>query len=130
LNNKNNPLKYLTLEDIKAYQIAYELANYVWRIVIKWNYFARDTIGKQYVNALDSISANIAEGFGRFSKSDKIRFYRISNGSLFESINWTEKSKTRNLLTEMEYSYIKTKLDSLPKEINTLIYYTNLKLQK
>ena len=123
-------MKYLTLEDIRAYQIASELANYVWRIVIKWNYFARDTIGKQYVNALDSISANIAEGFGRYSKSDKIRFYRISNGSLYESIDWTEKSKIRKLLSETEYLFIKTKLDSLPKEINTLIYYTNLKLRK
>ena len=121
-------MKYLTLEDIKAYQIAYELANYVWRIVVKWNYFARDTIGKQYVNAMDSISANIAEGFGRYSKSDKTRFYRISNGSLFESINWTEKSKTRNLVSQTEYSYIKERLDSLPKEINSLIHFTNTKL--
>src|SRR4030042_6710992 len=109
-------MKYLKLEDIKAYQNAFELSNYVWNIVIKWNYFARDTIGKQYVDATDSISANIAEGFGRYSKSDKIRFYRISYGSLFESINWTEKSKERNLLKGADYLYIKTKLNSLPKE--------------
>ena len=123
-------MKYLRLEDITAYQLANELSNYVWNIVIRWNYFARDTIGKQYVDSMDSISANIAEGFGRYTKSDKIRFYRISNGQLFESINWTEKSKKRNLLTENDYSYIKTKLNTLPKEINTLIFYTKLKLQK
>ena len=70
-------MKYLMVKDISAYNIAYELSNYVWNIVIKWNYFNRDTIGKQYVDALDSISANIAEGFGRYSKSDKIRFYRF-----------------------------------------------------
>ena len=123
-------MKYLGIEDIKAYQIAYELSNYVWSIVIKWNYFARDTIGKQFVNAMDSISANIAEGFGRYSKSDKIRFYRISYGSLLESVNWTEKSKTRKLLSQTEYSYIKERLDSLPKEINSLIRFTNIKLLK
>ena len=98
--------------------------------MIKWNYFARDTIGKQYVDATDSISANIAEGFGRYSKSDKIRFYRISYGSLFESINWTEKSKKRNLLSQTEYSYIKEKLDALPKEINSQIRITYIKLLK
>jgi four helix bundle protein len=123
-------MKYLGLEDIRAYQIAFELSNYVWGIVIKWNYFTRDTIGKQFVNAIDSISANIAEGFGRYSKSDKIRFYRISYGSLLESFNWTEKSKTRNLLSETEYSCIKERLDSLPKEINSLIRFTNIKLLK
>ena len=96
-------MKYLMVKDISAYNITYELSNYVWNIVIKWNYFNRDTIGKQYVDALDSISANIAEGFGRYSKSDKIRFYRISYGSLLESISWTEKAKKRNLLTDSEY---------------------------
>lgn len=123
-------MRYLMVKDISAYNISYELSNYVWNIVIKWNYFSRDTIGKQYVDAVDSISANIAEGFGRYSKSDKIRFYRISYGSLLESISWTEKTKIRNLLTDSEYLYIKGKLDFLPKEINSLIRYTNLKLLK
>jgi four helix bundle protein len=123
-------MKYLKLENITAYKIAFELSNYVWKVVIKWNYFERDTIGKQYVNAVDSISANIAEGYGRYTKSDKIRFYRISYGSLFESIDWTEKSKKRNLFADAEYSYIKEKLDVLPKEINSLIRYTNIKLLK
>ena len=123
-------MKYLGLEDLKAYQVAYELSNYVWNIVIKWNYFAKDTVGKQFINAVDSISANIAEGFGRYSKSDKIRFYRISYGSLLESVNWVEKSKTRNLLSQIEYSYIKERLNALPKEINSLIRFTNIKLLK
>ena len=122
--------KYLKLEDINACKISFDLSNYVWDIVIKWNYFSRDTVGKQYVDSADSISANIAEGFGRYSKSDKIRFYRINYGSLFEAKSWTEKSKKRNLLTDNEYFYIKEKLDILPKEINSLIQYTNLKLLK
>jgi four helix bundle protein len=121
-------MKYLMLEDIKAYQIAFELSNFIWNIVMKWHYFARDTVGKQYVDSTDSISANIAEGFGRYSKADKIRFYRISYGSLLEMINWTEKSKKRNLITDVEYSYIKERLEVLPKEINSLVRYTNIKL--
>lgn len=57
--------KYLELDDISAYKIAFELLNYVWDIVVKWNYFAKDTVGKQLIKAVDSISANVAEGFGR-----------------------------------------------------------------
>lgn len=63
--------KYLKLNDINAYKTAFNLSNYVWNIVIKWNYFARDTVGKQLIDTIDSISANIAEGFGRYSKRDK-----------------------------------------------------------
>ncbi|MFA6402703.1 MAG: four helix bundle protein [Salinivirgaceae bacterium] len=57
---------YLKLNDISAYKIAFHLSNYVWDIVLTWDYFAKDTIGKQFVRSTDSISANIAEGFGRY----------------------------------------------------------------
>jgi hypothetical protein len=40
-------MKYFGLEDISAYNISFDLSNYVWNRVIKWNYFSRDTIGKQ-----------------------------------------------------------------------------------
>lgn len=92
--------KFLKLTDIEAYRIAFKLSNRVWDIVLKWDYFAKDTVGKQFVKAVDSISANIAEGFGRYSKKDKIKFFRYSVGSLYESLDWNEKSHIRKLLTE------------------------------
>ncbi|MEZ4887390.1 MAG: four helix bundle protein [Chitinophagales bacterium] len=55
------------------------------KIVIKQNNFAQWTVGKQYVTAVYSISANIAEGFGRYHKKDKIKFYRYMTGSLHET---------------------------------------------
>ncbi|MEN8123062.1 MAG: four helix bundle protein [Bacteroidota bacterium] len=121
--------KYLKLDNVSAYKIAFFLSNYVWDIVIQWDYFAKDTVGRQFVKATDSISANIAEGFGRYGKKDRIRFYRYSFGSLKESFDWNEKSKIRKLLTESQYKYIFTELDKLPKEINALIKYTNEKLK-
>jgi len=121
--------KYLKLNDIEAYKIAFKLSNYVWDIIVKWDYFAKDTVGKQFVRAIDSISANIAEGFGRYSKKDKVKFFRYSFGSLYESLDWDEKSHIRKLLNEDEYSYIFSELIKLPKSINSLILYTNKKLQ-
>lgn len=95
--------KYLKLNDIEAYKITFNLSNYIWNIVVKWNFFARDTVGKQFVESADSISANIAEGFGRYSKKDKIKFYRYSFSSLNESLDWNQKGKVRNLLSESKY---------------------------
>lgn len=54
--------KYIKLSDVEAYRIAFHLSNYVWEVVMKWESFARNHIGGQFVNAADSISANIAEG--------------------------------------------------------------------
>ncbi len=67
------PQKYLKLADIECYRIAFHLSNYLWDAVIKWDPFAKNTVGEQFICAADSISANIAEGFGRYGKKDKIR---------------------------------------------------------
>lgn len=120
--------KYLKLNDIEAYKISFHLSNYVWEVILKWDHFAKKTIGSQFVNAVDSISANIAEGFGRHFKKDKVKFYRYSKGSLKESFDWNEKARVRKLITEEEYKFIFAELDKLPKSINSLIKYTNEKL--
>jgi len=117
--------KYLQLNNIGAYQIAFRLSNYIWNIIIKWNYFKKNTIGIQFVRAVDSVSANIAEGFGRYTKKDKVKFYRYSHGSVKESLDWNEKAKTRKLFNEKEYEYVLQELSRLPKELNYLIKFTN-----
>lgn len=121
-------MNYLKLENIEAYRLSYELSNIVWNIVIKWESFAKYSIGQQYVNAIDSISANIAEGFGRYTKKDKIRFYHIAKGSLLEGDDWTRKALQRNLISIEERKSIFDLMDQLPKSINSLIKYTNDKL--
>ncbi|MEJ8757590.1 four helix bundle protein [Pontibacter sp. H259] len=73
--------KYLKLNDIEAYRISFALSNRIWEIVMNWSRFAQNTVGEQYITATDSISANLAEGFGRYSKKDKIKFYRYAQGS-------------------------------------------------
>ncbi len=124
-----NSQNYLRLSDIECYMISYNLSNYVWNIVIKWDWFAKKTVGSQFVTAVDSISANIAEGFGRYHKKDKIKFYRYSQGSNKESFDWNQKSKVRELLTPEEYKHILTELQKLPRSINHLIKFTNEKLK-
>lgn len=120
--------RYLTLNDISAYKVSLQLSNYVWSIVLKWDFFKKKTVGEQFVRAVDSISANIAEGFGRYHKKDKIHFYKISYGSVTESLDWNEKAKTRTLLSNDEYDYIFRELTKLPREINHLISFTDERL--
>ena len=120
--------KYVKLNDVEAYKIAFRLSNDIWTIVMKWEFFNKDTLGKQFVRAVDSVSANLAEGFGRYGKKDKIKFYRYAIGSVFEALDWNEKAKKRGLLSKNEYDEILVKLKELPRSINTLIKITNLKL--
>src|ERR1700753_3986764 len=96
--------RYLQLSDLTCYNTGFAFANKVWDEVMCWNYFAKDTIGKQFVNAADSISANIAEGFGRYHKKDKIKFYYYSLGSVKECMDWLSKAKHRELISVVTFS--------------------------
>lgn len=123
-------MKYLQLNDIDCYKRALNLSNYVWDIIIDWKWFAKQTVGVQFTTAVDSVSANIAEGFGRYGKKDKIKFYYYSFGSVKESLDWNEKSKTRKLLNKKQYEFILNELQTLLKEIHQLIKFTNERLKE
>ena len=87
----------MRLEDLEVYQQAMELGEKVWEIAINWNYFAKDTIGKQLVRAVDSVAANLSEGFGRFSYKENRQFCYYARGSLYETKTWLTKGKNRKL---------------------------------
>ena len=48
-------------EKLEVYQLSERIADHVWQVVVKWQNFPRDTVGKQLVRSADSIGANIAE---------------------------------------------------------------------
>ncbi len=87
-----------TLEKLEVYNIAEKFSDDIWDIVIKWDYFNKDTIGKQLVRAADSISANIAEGYGRYFYKESKQFYFYSRGSIQETKAWLSKCLRRNLI--------------------------------
>jgi four helix bundle protein len=78
-------MAYQDIEDSRMYQRAEKVADEVWALVMHWDNFAKDTVGKQLVRATDSIGANIAEGGGRYHKGDVIRFCYFARGSLRET---------------------------------------------
>jgi len=121
--------QYLSIEKLGAYQASLKLSNYVWEIISCWNYFEKDTVGKQFVRAADSVSANIAEGYGRYYKKDKIKFYYYSLGSILECKDWTYKCKMRSIISNEEYVHIINELNKLPIELRHLINFTNQKLK-
>jgi four helix bundle protein len=106
---------------LQVYQLAEELADRIWEIVIKWDYLAKRTVGEQIIRSADSISANIAEGAGRGSFQDNRRFALIARGSLYETKNWLRRSYKRNLLTEIETKKLKTITEELSPKLNAFI---------
>jgi hypothetical protein len=50
----------MKLEELQVYQLSMDLGERIWKIVIEWDYFAEDTIGKQFVKAADSVAADLS----------------------------------------------------------------------
>ena len=128
--DENNFKSYLSIDKIEAYNKALTFSNLLLDEVIKFDYFEKKSVGLQLVRAADSVSANIAEGFGRYHKKDKIKFYQYAKGSALECYDWLLKCKHRKLLNESQLlDHIET-VQNLPKLINYLIKYTNDNLKE
>jgi four helix bundle protein len=110
------------LEDFKAYNLAMELGEDVWAIVMAWGYFEKDTIGKQFVRAADSIAANLSEGLGRYHYKEAKNFSYYSRGSLFETKTWLRKAHNRKLVGTDQLKKLSNDLDVIGKMINSYIH--------
>jgi len=111
----------MKLEEFNVYQMAMETGEEIWKIVIKWDYFAKDTIGKQFVRAIDSVAANLSEGVGRYHYKEAKNFSYYSRGSLFESKTWLTKAHNRNLIAKEDYDRLSAVLETIGVKINNYI---------
>ncbi len=108
-------------EDLDVYKLAEKLANEVWFLVKEWDYFTKDTMGKQIVSSADSVCANIAEGRGRYNDPDNRRFVKIARGSLSETINWLRLAYARKLLSSEQVNKLKPIIDELLPKLNAYL---------
>jgi len=78
-------------------------------------------LGQQFVKAIDSILANIAEGYGRYHYLEKIKFFYIARASLVESLTWLELLKERQIISPEQYNKINSNLNILHAKLNAYI---------
>lgn len=111
----------LRLEDLETYKLSMNLGEKIWNMVVNWNYFEKDTVGKQLVRAVDSIAANISEAYGRYHYKENKQFCYYARGSLLETKTWLEKAKNRELLFNNNYKIICLDLETIHKKLNAYI---------
>ena len=108
-------------ENLRVYKLSEELADGIWTIVIRWDAFAKDTVGRQIVRCADSIGANIAEGTGRYNFQDNRRFVKTARGSLNETQHFLRRAFKRNLLMPADVKKIKPLVDNLAPQLNSYL---------
>jgi four helix bundle protein len=83
---KNTNIK--TFEDLIVWRKAINLSVRIYKETKSFPKSEQFGITNQLRRASSSISANIAEGFGRATPKDKLQFYSIAHGSLLETKNF------------------------------------------
>jgi four helix bundle protein len=108
-------------EKLQVYKLAERLCDEIWTVAKGWDYFSRDTVGRQLVRAADSIGANIAEGTGRGSFLDNRRFIRNARGSLYETRHWLRRAHQRGLLGRDVVAKIRPTIDELSLKLSAYL---------
>jgi four helix bundle protein len=110
------------LNDLEIYREAMEVGEEIWSMVTNWDFFAKDTVGKQIVRAADSVAANLSEGYGRFHFKENQKFCYYSRGSAEETQTWLEKAARRNLVERESARALYDRIETLKKRINAYIH--------
>ena len=106
-------------EDIYAWQKAHAFVLLVYRVTGHFPEVERFGLISQFRRAAASIEANIAEGYKKLSKADKLRFFNISQGSLEECRDYIILSRDLDYISQIEFEELHTGLVTTSKFLNS-----------
>ena len=120
----------MKLEELKVYQLSMDIGEMIWMIVSRWDYFAKDTVGKQLVKSVDSIAANLSEGYGRFHYKENKQFCYYSRGSLYETKTWLKKAHNRGLIIGDDFQSLEKDIEAIAYKLNNYIKSIGTKTER
>ena len=108
----------VSFEDLRAWQKAYLFVLAVYMATRKFPAEERFGLCSQFQRAAVSVPANIAEGYKKIGKADKLRFLNIAQGSIEECRCYVHLSKDLGYIDDAVYVNLKSKLEEASKFLN------------
>jgi four helix bundle protein len=100
-------------KDLDAWKLARTFRNLIYDLLKKLPAEERFALNGQLRRAAQSIGANIAEGFGRYSYQENIQFCRQARGSAYEVRDHLVTAADAKFISEAEYA----EADSLAQRV-------------
>lgn len=110
-NGLKDMATFRKLEEIECWQLARKMTVGIYRVSSRSGFNSNYGLKNQLRNATLSVMNNIAEGYGRFSTKEFIRYLEIANGSctelksmliLISDLKYMPKEKVLVLLVETD----------------------------
>ena len=111
--------------DLRVWQDAHKLVLEIYKITKDFPKEEKYGIIDQLRRASSSITANIAEGFGRYHFKEKTRFYYQARGSLVEVQNFLILSRDLDYFQKEKVEKMFLVCGSIIKQLNSLVKSTN-----
>ena len=102
-------------ENVIAWQKAHQFVLAVYRITKDFPTEEVYGLTSQFRRAAVSIEANIAEGYKKLSKADKLRFMNISQGSVEECRDYLLLSRDLQYVNDLQFSELYQSLEDTSK---------------
>jgi len=119
--------KIKSFTDLDSWKQAHKLVLHIYRITKTFPKEELYSLVDQMRRCSLSISSNIAEGFSRQTKREKVQFYHIAKGSLTELQNQLLVSKDVGYLSKKEFTEIAEQSVTVHKLLNGLLRTSNSK---
>jgi four helix bundle protein len=121
------PVKDFT--DLQAWRLARELRKEIYSLSRRLPVDERYALAAQVRRAAISVTANIAEGFGRFSYQENVQFCRQARGSAYEVRDHLTSALDAGYLTREEWAQIDARAQRAIQVLNGYIRATQARQQ-
>ena len=109
-----------TFFDLRVYQEAKLLVREVYSLLDKFPKYETYALSDQLRRAVVSVTSNIAEGSGRVSAKEKVRFIEIAYGSLTETLCQLDISHDLGYISDEEFENEKDRINVIGKQLSGL----------
>ncbi|MEW6192556.1 MAG: four helix bundle protein [Bacillota bacterium] len=112
-----------TFEDLEVWQKGRELRKDLSQLVKRFPSSEKFRLADQILRASRSVTANIAEGYGRFHYQENIQFCRQARGSLFELLDHLTVVYDEGYIDEEKFGAFRKQVFEVIRTLNGYIKY-------
>jgi four helix bundle protein len=112
-----------TFEDLDVWKVCRDLRTQIVTIVRTFPKEEQYRLRDQLIRASRSVTANLAEGYGRFHYAENIQFARQARGSLYEIIDHLTVAQEEKLISDETFTLVRESVLRAVLVVNGFIRY-------
>lgn len=116
-------MAYQNFEELEVWKKSRDLKNEIFTLVKTFPSEERYSLSDQLLRSSRSVPSQIAEGHGRRTYPDRLRFCIIARGSLSETLNHFIDAADCKYIDKEKLAYFRTKVEEIERLLNGYINY-------